>query len=257
MRCSIWLRRVVFSALVLASVALHPRPTIAGPPFRTDDPIPVDPGHWEIFGFSTATHASADTNGTLLGIDANYGASPNLQLHAALPIAFDSPSGGGTRIGYGDTEFGFKYRVATGDPNGWLPDAAIYPAVDFPTGNAARSLGSGHTRVFLPLWLQKSVGKWTTFAGPGYWINPGRGNRNFWYFGWAVQCQVSDNLSIGAEVFHQTADTTAGQAQTGFDIGATYDLSEHYHLLAAAGRGIAHATATNEFSYYAALQLTF
>jgi hypothetical protein len=41
-----------------------------------------------------------------------------------------------------------------------------------PTGNAERGLGTGHTHGFMPLWLQKSFGKWLTYGG-GYWINPG------------------------------------------------------------------------------------
>ncbi len=229
----------------------------AGPPFRTDDPIPVEPGHWEVFAFSTGTRVTGDTSGILPGIDANYGAAENLQLHATLPVAFDAPSGHPAVFGYGDTEFGAKFRFITGDENGWRPDVAIYPAVDFPTGDAARNLGSGHTRVFLPLWLQKSFGKWTVFGGPGYWFNRGGGNRNFWYYGAAAQRQIGDNLSVGLEIFYQTADTVDGKDQTGFNIGALYDLSDHYHLLLSAGRGLQHSAATNEFSYYAALQFTF
>lgn len=242
---------------MLAHSLSAPHPAVAGPPFRTDDPIPVEIAHWEVFAFSTGTGVAGGTSGTLPGIDANYGAAPDLQMHAALPVAFDASAGRAARFGYGDTEFGFKYRFMAGDPQGWRPDAAIYPAIDFPTGAAARNLGSGHTRLFLPLWLQKSLGKWTTFAGPGYWVNPGSGNRNFWYFGWAVQRQLTDNLNVGVEIFHQTPDAVDGKAQTGFDLGLTYDLTDHYHLLFSAGRGIQHARATNEFSYYAALQWTF
>ncbi len=243
--------------LILALGLSDPRPVSAGPPFRTDDPIPIELGRWEVFAFSTGTQVAGDTSGVLPGIDANFGAAPDLQLHAALPVAFDAPTGTAARFGYGDTEFGFKYRFVTGDPQGWRPDAAIYPAIDFPTGNAARGLGAGHTRLFLPLWLQKTFGEWTTFAGPGYWINPGAGNRNFWYFGWVVQRQLTDRLNLGAEIFHQTADTSGGSAQTGFDVGVTYDLSEHYHLLLSIGRGIQSAAATNAFSYYTSLQWTF
>jgi hypothetical protein len=113
-------------------------PATAGPPFRTDDPEPVEVGHWEIYEFSAATHVTGDTAGILSGIDANYGAAPELQLHAAFPIAFDKPGGNGMVLrGYGDTEFGFKYRFLTEDEHSWWPQAAIYPAVDFPTGNAA------------------------------------------------------------------------------------------------------------------------
>lgn len=232
-------------------------PAAAGPPFRTDDPVPVEPQHWEIYAFSTGTHAAGETSALLPGIDANYGAAPNLQLHAALPIAVEQHRGSAARFGIGDSELGIKYRFIEEDPAGWRPQAAIYPAVDFPTGNASRNLGAGHTRAFMPLWLQKSLGEWTTFAGIAYSRNPGTGNRDFWYFGWAAQRHVSNNLALGGEIFHQTADTGGGNVQTGFNLGALYDLSEHYHLLFSAGRGFQNPRTTNEISYYLAIQFTF
>jgi len=230
---------------------------VAGPPFRTDDPVPVELGHWEVFLFSAATHVGGDTAGVLSGIDANYGAAPDLQLHATFPIAFDKPDASGLVAAYGDTEFSVKYRFLSEDETGWRPQAAIYPALDVPTGNAARSLGTGSTHVFLPLWLQKNFGEWTSFAGAGYWINPGDGNCNYWYFGCAVQRPIAKDLSLGAELFHQTAATVGGKDQTGFDIGLTYDLSEHYHVLFSAGDGLQNRSTTNNFSYYLALQFTF
>ena len=239
------------------AVALLATSAAAGPPFRTDDPEPVEPGHWEIYEFSTATHIAGDTAGTLSGIDANYGAAPELQLHATLPVAFDDPAKGTLTISYGDTELGFKYRFVREDDAGWRPQLAIYPVVDFPTGNAARNLGTGHTHAGLPVWVQKRLGDWTTFAGIEYWINPGVGNRDYWYLGWAVQRQLTENLSVGAELFGQTPNADGVKAQTGFDLGVTYDFGEHYHLLLSAGQGIQNRSTTNAFSYYAALQFTF
>lgn len=246
-----------FGRLVLFLALLAPAVATAGPPFRTDDPEPVEQGHWEVYEFSTATRARGDTAGTLSGIDANYGAAPELQLHAGLPATFDDPSSGATAIGYGDTELGAKYRFLTEDESGWRPQAAIYPAIDFPTGNAARNLGTGRTHAGLPVWVQKGFGKWTTFAGIEYWINPGAGNRDYWYFGWSVQRQVTGNLAVGAEIFNQTSSATGVKDQTGFDLGIIYDLSEHYHLLVSAGQGVQNRSSTNQFSYYAALQFTF
>lgn len=251
------LAEAVVACLVLVFALFAPRPATAGPPFRTDDPVPVEVGHWEIFGFSTGTRVRGNAAGTLAGIDANYGAAPNVQLHATVPVNFDASSGRGTRIGYGDTELGVKYRFFEGSTDGWLPQAAIYPTIDFPTGNAATNLGVGHVRAFLPLWLQKSVGDWTTFAGGSYFLNRGSGDRDFWYFGWAVERKVSKNLTLGGELFHQTADRLDGKDQTGFNFGAVYDLSENYHLMFSAGQGVQSRTTANEFSYYAALQLTF
>lgn len=255
-RRTTWATTAAQLALILALAAVGGTAS-AGPPFRTDDPEPVPEGHWEIFQFSTATHASGDTAGTLAGIDANYGAAPDLQLHATFPLAFDKADGRELVAGYGDTEFGVKYRFLAEDESGWRPQAAIYPLVDVPMGDAARSLGTGRTHAFLPLWVQKSVGDWTTFAGAGYWINPGPGNRNFWYFGWVVQRPITQNLSLGGELFHQTATTAGSKDQTGFDLGLTYDLSEHYHLLVSLGPGIQNAHTTDVFTYYAALRCTF
>lgn len=47
-------------SLGLLSVALLASTANAGPPFRTDDPEPVDYQHWEFYSFSTGTHVSDD-----------------------------------------------------------------------------------------------------------------------------------------------------------------------------------------------------
>jgi hypothetical protein len=85
------------------TVALLPTSAIAGPPFRTDDPEPVDYTHWEFYTFTSGTHISGDTSGIGPAFEFNYGLIPNGQLHIVAPTAFDSPAGGPTLFGYGDT----------------------------------------------------------------------------------------------------------------------------------------------------------
>jgi hypothetical protein len=247
-------RRLPF--LMCASLLIG-GPAWAGPPFRTDDPEPVEYQHWEVYLFSTGTHVQGDTAGVLPAIEVNYGAAPNLQLHVVAPIAFDKLGGSGTRFGYGDTELGIKYRFIEEDEKGWRPQVGVFPMEEAPTGNAARNLGAGHPREFLPLWVQKSIGDWTTYGGGGYWINPGAGNRNYWFFGWLLQRKITDKLTLGGEIFHQTADTVAGRDNTGFNLGGTYDFTENYHLLFSAGRGLQNTNSTNEFSSYLGFQWTF
>jgi hypothetical protein len=229
----------------------------AGPPFRTDDPEPVDYQHWEFYAFSSGTHVAGDTSGVLPGIEINYGAVPDVQLHVVAPLAYDRPDGSGTKFGYGDTELGVKYRFVQEDKDGWRPMVGVFPLLEVPTGNAERGLGTGHTHGFMPLWLQKSFGKWLTYGGGGYWINPGGGNKNYWFAGWLLQYQLTDSLALGGELFHQTASTTDGKAMTGFNLGGVFDITDHHHILFSAGRGIQNVTTTNQFSYYVAYQLTF
>ncbi len=160
-------------------------------------------------------------------------------------------------FGYGDTEIGMKFRFIQEAKDGWTPQIGVFPLIELPTGDAQRGLGAGYTRIFLPLWAQKSQGDWTLYGGGGYWINPGPGNRDYWFSGLVVQRQIARPLALGAEVFHQTPDRVGGPATTAFNLGGVYDLSAHTHLLLSAGRGIQGAAQTNRFSYYGAIQWTF
>ena len=249
------------SGLKLAALcclgALIAAPAFAGPPFRTDDPEPVDLGHWEVYGFTAGTQIRGDTGGTLAGVEVNYGAAPNLQLHLIAPLAFDRTNGGALQAGMGDVELGAKYRFITPDEDDWYPQIGIFPLVEIPAGDSGRGLGAGKMQVFLPVWLQKDFGDWMSYGGGGFWSNPGPGNRDYWFAGWLLQYQFTKSLALGAEVFHQTADTIGGGDITGFNLGGIYDVSEHYHLLFSGGRGLQNAALANQFSYYLAIQSTF
>jgi hypothetical protein len=131
------------------AVALLPTSAIAGPPFRTDDPEPVDYTHWEFYTFTSGTHISGDTSGVGPAFEFNYGLIPNGQLHIVAPTAFDSPAGGPTLFGYGDTEIGFKYRFIEEEKDGSRPQVGMFPLIELPTGNENRGLGAGHVRVFM------------------------------------------------------------------------------------------------------------
>jgi hypothetical protein len=245
------------AAACSAALLLAVGPANAGPPFRTDDPEPVEKGHGEFYLLSYATRANGGTSGVLPAIEMNYGPVEDVHLHVLLPIAFDSPSGGKTQRGYGDTELGVKYRFVHEDEEGWRPMIGTFPIVVLPTGNDNKGLGGGHTMTFLPIWLQKSFGSWTTYGGGGYWTNPGTGNKNFWFTGWLLQRKINDSLTLGGEVFHETADTVGGRGNSGYNLGGVYNFTEHDHFLFSAGKGFQNVADTNKFSYYLAYQLTF
>jgi hypothetical protein len=246
----------------LAAVLLLSSSALAGPPFVTDDPEPVDYLHWELYTFSMGTHRMGDTSGVAPpSCDCNYGVLPNVHLHFQPGLALHQAGGGPLESGPGDTEFGIKYRFIEQDKAGWVPSVAIYPLLEVPTGDAARGLGTGRTHAFVPLWVQKDFGDWTTYGGGGYWINPGPGNRDYWFFGWLLQKKINEELTLGGELFHQTANTMDGHASSGFNLGAQYDFTDHDHLLFSAGRGgvlySVDAAATGyPTTYYIAYQWT-
>ncbi len=224
----------------------------AGPPFVTDDPEPVEYRHWEVYLASQYDHEPEGASGTLPHVEVNYGVIPNLQLHLIAPLAFDAPSGESRQTGYGDTEVGAKYRfMGTGEDQ---LQVATFPLAELPTGSSARGLGSGHLQVFLPVWLQKTFGAWTTYGGAGYWINPGTTNRNWLFTGLLVQRQILPDLAVGTEIFHETAKGAAAGSDTKMNFGLIWDLSDMAHILASAGPTI---QGPSGYEAYFAFQLTF
>jgi hypothetical protein len=237
----------------------------AGPPYVTDDPEPVEYQHFEFYTLYNGTMVRGDTSGTAPGLELNYGLIPNGQIHIIAPFTFDAPAGTASVAGYGDTELGFKYQFIDEDPHGSMPMVGVYPLVELPSGNERLALGAGYVRAYFPVWIQKSFGDWTTYGGGGYWINHGDGtaNHDYWYAGWVLQRQVTQQLAIGGEIFHQTATVSFGNTDplftrptTGFNIGAVYDADEHNHILASVGTGLQNASTTNLFSWYLAYQRT-
>ena len=225
---------------------------MAGPPFLTDDPEPVDYQHWEFYIASQHTETTDGWSGTAPHFELNFGVAPDVQLHLIAPLAYDAPSGTSKHYGYGDTELGVKFRFIQETEN--LPEVGIFPLLEIPTGNEQDGLGSGHVQAFLPLWLQRRFGDWTVYGGGGYGISSGAGNENWGFGGVVAQWQVTHNAFLGAEVYHRTKMETEGREDTAFNIGTVIDLTEHQHLLLSAGRSIGGPT---NFQVYIAYQFTF
>jgi hypothetical protein len=224
----------------------------AGPPFRTDDPQPVDHHHWEFYLASMYAKDQGGFSGTAPHVELNNGAWENIQLHVILPLSFVHPSGGTTAYGVGDVELGAKYRFIEETES--LPQIGTFPQLEIPTGEENQGLGNGSAQLFLPLWVQKSWGPWTTYGGGGYWHNPGHSELNNWFFGWELQRDFSSAFTLGVEVFHSTARGATEGARTGYKLGMIVNFSEEHHLLASVGRDLGDGDVV---SIYLAYQWTF
>jgi hypothetical protein len=224
----------------------------AGPPFRTDDPEPVEYKHGEFYVATTFADNVGAGSGTAPHFEANYGIYPNVMLHVIAPFAFTNMHGGPITYGFGDLELGVKYRFINMEESHFM--VGTFPLFELPTGDENRGLGGGHTKAFIPIWLQKSWGPWTTYGGGGFWRNPGADNKDYWFFGWQVQREVSKMLTVGTELFAQTKTTIDGDYETGFTVGAMLNFTDDHHLLFSVGRDF---KGENKFSAYLAYQFTF
>jgi hypothetical protein len=222
----------------------------AGPPFKTDDPQPVDFRHWEFYLASMQQWGRHETGATCPHVEINYGVVPDVQLHLVAPLGYVHTVEG-THYCYADTEIGVKYRFV--EETETLPQVGVFPLVLIPTGNKDDQLGSGKVQAYLPAWIQKSWGKLTTYAGTGFWYNPGVGQKNWVFAGWEAQYDLSAVVTLGGEVFYQTADTEDGESSSGLNLGGFINLNENSHILFSFGH-----TVSGEASYsgYIGYQLT-
>jgi hypothetical protein len=248
-------KRTLLIFALTAALSMLPATVCAGPPFVTDDPFPLPIHTGEFYLFASGTNSR---DGVFLdaapGVELNYSFLRNTFFHSITPLSYAEPSGAASAYGLGDIELGFKWRFLK--QANLRPDVGIFPFLEVPSGDKERGLGNGHPQLFLPLWLGGNKGPWTAYGGGGYWINPGSGNRNWWFTGGVLQRQINDKLYLGVELFHQTPDTTDGSSSTGFNVGGGLTVAGPYQILFSAGRNIEN-TSANRFSFYIALYRTF
>jgi hypothetical protein len=238
-------------AILWAIASLTAGSAWAGPPYITDDPEPTRTGGWENYLYISGTNTPGTTAGQA-GVELNYGAANNLQLSLTLPE--DYVLSNGLRAGGGDLDIGAKYRFLSAASDSWLPDAAVFPSVTVPTG--APGFGTGHASLFIPVWLEKDFGKWSTFGGGGYDVNPGVGQRNYTFAGWAVTRSFGEHLNLGVEIYHQTPSISGGTALTNLGFGAIYQMTKHWAVMASGGPGLERPSRSGASAFYISLQFT-
>ncbi|MGB8490815.1 MAG: hypothetical protein WCE64_07125 [Bacteroidales bacterium] len=238
------------TALTGLLLFIYAQTSLAGPPFDTDDPEIVRFKHWEYYISSINNRQFGVWSGTSPHLEFNYGVIPNVQLHLLLPMNYNYIPGHHADFGYADTEFGIKYRFLKETDNS--PQAGIFPLVEIPTVKNGE-FSNGKAKIYLPVWLQKSWGKLTTYGGAGYWINPGEGNKNWVFAGWEVQYDFSPSLTLGGEVYFHSADTDTDKSGLGFNVGGSFNPSEKFHIIFSVGHSI---TNDHLFSSYFGLLWT-
>lgn len=224
-----------FTALLTILICISLQPLYPGPPFGTDDPETVKYKHWEYYVATLNSSQFGIWSGTSPHFEINYGLGRNLQVHLLMPVNYSYPATGKAHFGYADTEVGLKFRFITETEN--RPQIGVFPIIETPTIKNS-DFSNGKPKIYLPVWFQKSWGKFTTYGGTGYWINPGQDNRNWIYAGWEIQYDFSHLLMLGGEVYYHSADKKDAKQGTGFNIGGSLNLSEKFHIIFSLGNSI-------------------
>ena len=219
--------------VLLAAPKLWPQ----GPPYQTDDPVPVELHHYEFYIFGAADGTPVETDSEGPAFEGNWGALPRLQLHAILPFGVVAPSNnpaylpagtGPTVFGLTDMELGAK--IAFIKEGKHIPQIGSFTMFEIPTGNYAKGLGVGKVWYKLPIWLQKNWGKWLFDGGAGYTVVPQVGYRNYPYTGWLIKKELNERLELGAEIFAHGAEGIAApqtKSSTLIDVGGYYHFQHH------------------------------
>jgi len=205
-----------------------------GPPYQTDDPVPVDLHHYEFYIFGGVDGTTAEIDSTGPAFEFNWGAIPRVQLHAILPWGEIAPSnnpvylpGGSGPSAFGLTDMELGAKIAFIKEGKHIPQIGSFTMFEMPTGSYDKGLGVGKVWYKLPIWLQKNSGKWLFDGGGGYQVVPQTGYRNFPYTGWLVKRELSEKLELGVEVFaHGREGFAAAQTQSSTMI----DMGGYYHF---------------------------
>ena len=228
-----FLRRMVVLFVMLTAMRLHAQ----GPPYQTDDPVPVDYRHYEFYIFGGMDGTTAEIDSTGPAFEFNWGAVPRVQIHAILPWGVVAPSNnpvylpggsGPTYFGLTDTELGAK--IAFIKEGKRMPQIGSFTMFEMPTGNSDKGLGVGKVWYKLPLWLQKNIGNWLLDGGAGYQVVQQAGYRSFPYGGFLVKYRFGKRLELGSEVFAHAREGFAAaqtEASTMIDLGGYYHFKDH------------------------------
>ena len=225
---------------LLVALCLSPCVAWAGPPFLTDDPDPVDYQHLEVIPYYLLDRARDDESLQGPAVDLSYGIWPEAHLNIQGGFTRALPEGGSAEYGFGDLRIALKQRFVTETDD--RPEIALYPAVIFPTGSAAKGLGNGQVSYQFPIWLEKNWGSWSSYGGGGWTLNRAPGQRDYFYGGWQLQKKLNDRWTLGGEIYSQGASGAGSAGYTALNFGGSYSLTPALSIIFTAGHSFAGAS---------------
>jgi hypothetical protein len=198
----LWLGQLLAATFIVIVSSSHAE---AGPPFETDDPVPVDCHHIEI-DVAEGRQGEPALTGPIWEID--YGPTKNVELSiSGVPNEFQAAG-----------NFRFLQETKDTPQVGFLPELVIK--------------ANGVRETFLPFWAQKTIGNWTIFGGGG------TGSVGE-FTGITVMRDFPSGSNIGIEFYHQTQTNPVIPAPSRMGLGYVDQLGPSHALMFWVGRQLA------------------
>lgn len=191
-----------------------------GPPMLTDDARVADYKEWELntsINTSYTDHLELSTP----HIDLNYGILPNLQLKAEAPfvLTFDRENSAVPSIG--EIIVGVKYRFL--DEEKYFISAATFPQYSI----------NEHRGLFIPVFLEKTIGQFLFGTGIGYFFGEQRQNRLD--LGAIIGFKPTEDFDLMLEyMINQNFYTDPG-TKGYLNIGFRQSISKHFSIMGSFG----------------------
>ncbi|MCP9495250.1 MAG: transporter [Pyrinomonadaceae bacterium MAG19_C2-C3] len=234
--------RLLFAALVLLCVA--PRLVPAQQPFITDDADVTPRGKFH-FEFSDEydllqRDAFPARRQNTASFELGYGLLNGVEISLEAPLVsiFNAPGTTPRRVtGIGDTNFAVKYNFRSEREGSRLPALTVSGNIEIPSGDVARSLGSGIADYSINGIAQKTLTKRTTWRGNAGVIFSGntatgavgiRARGTVFTGATSLVRRFNSRLQLGAELAGAaTRNRDLGQEQLIFQVGGNYLVREN------------------------------
>jgi hypothetical protein len=227
-----------------------------GPPMLTDDPVPVEKGHWEInnaIGLEH-NHEIGDEFEVPL-VDINYGLSNSIQLKYEVPFILKHTFGSILIGGIGKSNFGVKWRFLNNEK--YKISISTYPQFLFNNTpvSSKREITEEGIELSLPFEFLKEFENYSIAMELARDFESK--DQGEWRFGLLYDRTLSKRVEIGAEI-SGISDYTFKNNLIFFNAGSRIKLNEHFKFLLSVGNNfIVHNSEENKFIGYYGLQITF
>ena len=230
---------VTVTALLVIVILTGAKAWAQGPPYQTDDPVPVDLHHYEFYIFGgVGRHSGGDRLDRAglrvqLGRHSQGAASRHSALGSGRSVEQSRLSARRDRAqrlwadGYGT---GREDRLHQGDRSTFRRSAR-FTMFEMPTGNYDKGLGVGKVWYKLPIWLQKNIGQMAFDGGGGYQVVPQTGYRDFPYTGWLVKTGTEREAGAGSRGLcawpRRASPRRRHSLRRMIDVGGYYHFKHH------------------------------